>query len=174
MINLVLEAGYEDYLEANYDNHHSRLDDLEQLASFSHQFAALEDFLTQLALLTSIEAEEDKPSGDDQEKPRLSTVHQAKGLEFDVVFIIMLCDGLFPSSRSSETPEGLEEERRLMYVAITRARDELYLTYPVYRAARGATDDFIQKPSRFIEEIPKDLLDEWNLKPFNPYGSLLY
>jgi DNA helicase-2/ATP-dependent DNA helicase PcrA len=173
MINLALEAGYDDYLEANYDNHHSRLDDLEQLAIFARQFTTLEDFLTRLALLTSIEAEEEKPAGNDQEKLRLSTVHQAKGLEFDVVFIIMLCDGLFPSSRSSETPAGLEEERRLMYVAITRARDELYLTYPIFREVRGAKDDFIQKPSRFIEEIPKELLEEWNLKPYNPYGSLL-
>jgi DNA helicase-2/ATP-dependent DNA helicase PcrA len=174
MINLALEAGYEDYLEANYDNHHSRLDDLEQLAVFARQFPTLEDFLTQLALLTSIEAEEEKPAGNDLEKLRLSTVHQAKGLEFDVVFIIMLCDGLFPSSRSAENPAGLEEERRLMYVAITRARDELYLTYPIFREVRGAKDDFIQKPSRFIEEIPKDLLEEWNLKPYNPYGSQLY
>ena len=170
MINLVIEAGYEDYLEANYDNHRSRLDDLEQLAVFGRQFPTMEDFLTQLALLTSIEAEDDKPAAADEEKLRLSTVHQAKGLEFDVVFIIMLCDGLFPSSRSAETPEGEEEERRLMYVAITRARNELYLTYPLFRAVPGGDGDFIQKPSRFIEEIPKDLIEEWNLKPFNPYG----
>jgi DNA helicase-2/ATP-dependent DNA helicase PcrA len=170
MIGLVIDAGYEDYLEANYDNHHSRLDDLEQLASFGRQFPSLEGFLTQLALLTSIEAEDDKPAREDEEKLRLSTVHQAKGLEFDVVFIIMLCDGLFPSARSAETPAGEEEERRLMYVAITRARNELYLTYPLVRALRGSEGDFIQKPSRFIEEIPTDLLEEWNLKPYNPYG----
>ena len=101
---------------------------------------------------------------------RLSTIHQAKGLEFDVVFIIMLCDGLFPSERSLKTREGEEEERRLMYVAITRARNELYLSYPVVRATPGGSGNFIQRPSRFLEEIPKDLIEEWNLKTFNPYA----
>jgi len=90
-------------------------------------------------------------------------------LEFDVVFVIMLCDGLFPSARSLETPEGEEEERRLMYVAITRARNELYLCYPIIRASYGS-GDFMQQPSRFLEEIPKDLIEEWNLKPLNLYG----
>jgi len=82
------------------------------------------------------------------------------------VFVIMLCDGLFPSARSLEIPEGEEEERRLMYVAITRARNELYLSYPLVRAGFGASGDSLQHPSRFIEEIPKELLEEWNLRPY--------
>jgi len=163
MIELALDAGYEDYLKENYANHLSRLDDLEQLAVFARQFQAVEDFLTQLALLTNVEAEaQDRPNRDD-EQLRLSTIHQAKGLEFDVVFVIMLCEGLFPSSRSLQTVEGLEEERRLMYVAITRARNELYLSYPLIRAGFGG-GDYIQQPSRFLGEIPNDLLDEWNLR----------
>jgi DNA helicase II / ATP-dependent DNA helicase PcrA len=166
MLRLVLEAGYEDYLEENYANYRSRLEDLEQLAVFARQFPTIHDFLTQLALLTNVEAEDDKPRSNDDEQLRLSTIHQAKGLEFDVVFIIMLCDGLFPSGRSLESQEGEEEERRLFYVAITRARNELYLSYPLIRAGYGAGGDLVQHPSRFLHEIPKDLIEEWNLRPY--------
>jgi DNA helicase-2/ATP-dependent DNA helicase PcrA len=164
MMYLVIEAGYEDHLEANYANHLSRLEDLKQLAIFAQQFDTLEEFLTQLALLTNLEAEDDRPAHNDDEQLRLSTIHQAKGLEFDVVFVIMLCEGLFPSHRSLETPEGEEEERRLMYVAVTRARNELYLSYPLIRAAYGTSGDSLQHPSRFLQEIPLELVDEWNLR----------
>jgi DNA helicase-2/ATP-dependent DNA helicase PcrA len=167
MIRLVLEAGYEDYLKEAYDNSRSRKDDLEQLAVFARQFANLEDFLTQLALLTNMEAEDDKPANRDDERLRLSTIHQAKGLEFDVVFLIMLCEGLFPSARSLEFPDGVEEERRLMYVATTRAKNELYLCYPLMRAGYGGMGNTLQQPSRFIGEIPTNLLDVWNLRPWH-------
>ena len=166
MLRLVVEAGYEDYLEETYANFRSRVEDLEQLAVFARQFATVQDFLTQLALLTNVEAEDDQPGNNDDEQLRLSTIHQAKGLEFDVVFIIMLCDGLFPSGRSLETEDGQEEERRLFYVAITRARNELYLCYPLIRAGYGAGGDLLQHPSRFLHEIPKDLIEEWNLRPY--------
>jgi len=165
MIGLVIEAGYEDYLEESYANYRSRLEDLEQLAVFARQFPTVEDFLTQLALLTNLEAEDGQPAKADDERLRLSTIHQAKGLEFDVVFVIMLCDGLFPSDRSLETPQGEEEERRLLYVAITRARNELYLSYPLVRAGYGGSGDMMQRPSRFLHEIPADLVEEWNLRP---------
>src|SRR4030095_8082374 len=108
-------------------------------------------------------AEDQQPADNDKEQLKLSTIHQAKGLEFDVVFVIMLCDGLFPSERSLETPEGEEEERRLLYVSITRARNELYLSYPLIRSGFGG-GDMLQRPSRFLQEIPNQLLDEWNLK----------
>jgi DNA helicase II / ATP-dependent DNA helicase PcrA len=125
----------------------------------------VEEFLTQLALLTNVEAEDDDAAKDDAEKLKLSTIHQAKGLEFDVVFVIMLCDGMFPSARSMESTEGEEEERRLFYVAITRAKNELYITYPLIRAGYGNTGmDAMQMPSRFLVEIPKNLLNEWNLR----------
>ncbi len=83
MLRLVLEAGYEDYLKENYTHYRSRLEDLQQLASFATQFEALEDFLSQLALLTNVEAEEDRPAPAEDEQVRLSTIHQAKGLEFE-------------------------------------------------------------------------------------------
>jgi DNA helicase-2/ATP-dependent DNA helicase PcrA len=165
MIKLAVEAGYEDHLKENYPNFQSRLEDLEQLAVFARQFNSIEDFLTQLALLTNVEAEDDQTANRDDEQLKLSTIHQAKGLEFDVVFVIMLCDGLFPSSRSLETTEGEEEERRLMYVSITRARNELYLSYPLIRAT-GNTGNMMQQPSRFLGEIPKELIEEWNLRTY--------
>jgi DNA helicase-2/ATP-dependent DNA helicase PcrA len=165
MLRLVMDAGYDDYLKENYANYRNRLEDLEQLAVFAYQFGSVEDFLTQLALLTNVEAEDGDPANRDAEQIRLSTIHQAKGLEFDVVFVIMLCDGLFPSARSMESPEGEEEERRLFYVAITRAKNELYLCYPLERASfSNSGGDSMQRPSRFLSEIPGDLLNEWNLR----------
>ena len=169
MIQLVIEAGYDDYLKENYANYRSRLDDLKQLAIFAQPFESVEEFLTQMALLTNVEAEADQAAGRDDERIRLSTIHQAKGLEFDVVFVIMMCEGLFPSARSIESDEdgdALEEERRLFYVAITRARNELYLSYPLIRAGYGNSGATLQQPSRFLEEIPKELLDEWNLRTY--------
>jgi DNA helicase II / ATP-dependent DNA helicase PcrA len=168
MIGLVVEAGYEDHLKENFANYRSRLEDLEQLAVFARQFESVEDFLAQLALLTNVEAEDEQPANADDERLKLSTIHQAKGLEFDVVFVIMLCDGLFPSARSLETgdDDGEEEERRLFYVAVTRARNELYLSYPLMRAMPGSSGDIMQQPSRFLGEIPKELVEEWNLRRY--------
>jgi len=170
MIKLVIEAGYEEHLQEEYPNYAIRLDDLEQLAVFARQFQNTEEFLSQLALLTNLEAESDQPRPDDNETVRLSTIHQAKGLEFDVVFVIMLCDGLFPSARSLDVPGGDEEERRLFYVAVTRARNELYLSYPMVRMLPGSGGDAMQQPSRFLEEIPRELVEEWNLRSYHPYA----
>jgi DNA helicase-2/ATP-dependent DNA helicase PcrA len=163
MIHLVLEAGYQDYLQARYTNYLSRLSDLEQMAATSLQFGSVEEFLTQLALQSGLEAEDNLPVRDDEDPIRLSTIHQAKGLEFEVVFVIMLCEGAFPSARSIEALDGEEEERRLLYVAVTRARSQLYLTYPLLRVTAGSAE-LLQKPSRFLSEIPRDLIEEWNLK----------
>ena len=165
MLRLVMDAGYDDYLKETFDNYERRLDEIQQLAEFAFQFGTVEEFLTQLALLTNVEAEDDNAAKDDMEKMKLSTIHQAKGLEFDAVFVIMLCDGMFPSTRSMESNEGEEEERRLFYVAITRAKSELYITYPLIRGGFGNTgSDAFQSPSRFLSEIPKNLLSEWNLR----------
>ena len=163
MLRLVMDAGYDDYLKETYDNYERRLDEIQQLAEFAFQFGSVEEFLTQLALLTNVEAEDDP--ADDTEKIKLSTIHQAKGLEFEIVFVIMLCDGLFPSARSTESNDGEEEERRLFYVSITRAKNELYLCYPLIRGGFGASGvDTYQSPSRFLSEIPRTLLNEWSLR----------
>ena len=164
MIRLVLEASYEDYLLESFANARSRLEDLEQLAVFSSRFKSAEEFLSELALLTNMDAEEEQSAADDSERIRLSSIHQAKGLEFDVVFVIMLCDGMFPSGRSLEFPDAEEEERRLFYVAVTRAKNELYLSYPLIRITAGYSGDVMQQASRFLHDIPKDLIEEWNLR----------
>ncbi len=169
LIRLVIEAGYEDYLKEKFPNYRARLEDLEQLANFAQQFAGPEEFLAQLALLTNLEAEEDQARAGDDERMRLSTIHQAKGLEFPVVFIIMLCDGLFPSARSLESPAGEEEERRLFYVAVTRAKNELYLSYPLMRFSQTQGGVTMQLASRFVKDLPPDLVEEWNLRPFHAY-----
>jgi DNA helicase-2/ATP-dependent DNA helicase PcrA len=78
----------------------------------------------------------------------------------------MLCEGLFPTARSLDFPDAIEEERRLMYVAITRARNELYLSYPLIRSIPGGAGPERQVPSRFLKEIPTDLVEEWNLRPY--------
>jgi DNA helicase-2/ATP-dependent DNA helicase PcrA len=164
MLRVVIEAGYDDYLKENYPNYRSRLEDIEQLTNFALQFRTTEEFLSQLALLSNLEADDEKPSSQDTEQIRLSTIHQAKGLEFKIVFVIMLCDGLFPSTRSMERSESEEEERRLFYVAITRAKDELYLSYPLIRLSAGYGGDLMQQPSRFLNDLPVELVDEWNLR----------
>jgi DNA helicase-2/ATP-dependent DNA helicase PcrA len=92
----------------------------------------------------------------------LSSVHQAKGLEWKVVFVIWMTDGMFPGNRSLESEEAIEEERRLFYVAVTRAKDELYLTYPNLRLNAGY-GEMLQRPSRFLGEIGEGLLEEWQV-----------
>jgi DNA helicase-2/ATP-dependent DNA helicase PcrA len=163
MIRLVMDAGYKDYVKATFDNFRNRLEDIDQLAVFSQQFQDTGEFLSQLALLSNLETEGNSNVGNDSEQVKLSTIHQAKGLEFNVVFLIMLCDGMLPSSRSLDAVDGEEEERRLFYVAITRAKDELYLSYPLVRMMPGGSGDSMQQPSRFLSEIPRELIEEWNL-----------
>ncbi|MCX5907987.1 MAG: ATP-dependent helicase [Deltaproteobacteria bacterium] len=155
MIERVIAGGYENYLQAKYPNYESRMDDLRQLAAFAQQYSSTEEFLSELALLTSIEGEgraEGLPGMDGTVK--LSSVHQAKGLEWAVVFVIWLAEGRFPSFRSlaESGGEGEEEERRLFYVAVTRARDQLFLCYPRFAPDRGGRS-MLQNPSRFITEI---------------------
>jgi DNA helicase-2/ATP-dependent DNA helicase PcrA len=153
MIEGVMGGGYEAYLQSKYPNFESRADDLRQLAVFAGQYASCQDFLSDMALLTSIESEAQPFEGGDG-MLTLTSVHQAKGLEWSAVFIIWLAEGRFPSIRSLSDSggEGEEEERRLFYVAVTRARDKLYLCYPRFASDRGGRD-MIQQPSRFISEL---------------------
>jgi ATP-dependent DNA helicase UvrD/PcrA len=162
MITSIVEAIYDDYAKVNFTNYELRREDLDQLAIFARQFKDVHEFLSQLALISNVDAEAAPGQTSDKEAVNLSTVHQAKGLEFHTVFVIWLTDGMFPSSRSLDTRDALEEERRLFYVAITRGRDELYLTYPHMRLAGGYGDVF-QRPSRFLQEISNDLVEDWQV-----------
>jgi DNA helicase-2/ATP-dependent DNA helicase PcrA len=162
MITSVVEAIYDDYAKVNFANYQLRREDLDQLAAFARQFKDVHEFLSQLALISNVDAEAAPAQTNEKEAVNLSSVHQAKGLEFHTVFVIWLADGMFPSSRSLDTRDALEEERRLFYVAITRARDELYLTYPHMRLSGGYGDVF-QRPSRFLQEIPNALVEDWQV-----------
>src|SRR6059058_1051591 len=162
MITSTVEAIYDDYAKLNFANYELRREDLDQLAVFARQFNDVHEFLSQLALISNVDAEATPVQTSEKEAVNLSTVHQAKGLEFHTVFVIWLTDGMFPSSRSLNTRDALEEERRLFYVAITRARDELYLTYPHMRLVGGYGDAF-QRPSRFLQEIPNELVEDWQV-----------
>ncbi|MCD6256511.1 ATP-dependent helicase [Candidatus Aerophobetes bacterium] len=159
MIQFILQQGYKEYLQSKYPDYEERIEDLNQLSSFARDYSSLKSFLSELALLGSVESETVLTGGDEDECVILSTVHQAKGLEWPVVFVIWLADGRFPAAKALRNPENLEEERRLLYVATTRAKEELYLCYPIIGGNwRQAT---IMKPSRFLKEIDEDTYEQW-------------
>lgn len=162
-IRIILDAYYEDYAKKNFDNHLQRLDELNELSNFATQFGTTEEFLSQLALLSELEDENSEIQKQaEDEKIKLSTIHQAKGLEFTVVFVIMMAEGLFPNFRALEDENGREEERRLFYVAVTRAKDHLYLTWPKYRETSGYGNPW-QRPASFLLEVPEGLFEEWEI-----------
>lgn len=163
MIKLVIESDYEDFIKNQYSNYQERLEDLEQLGSYALQYKNLENILSALALVSGIEAETVTGSAaKETEACILSTVHQAKGLEWKVVFVIWLADGRFPSYLSFNKEEEMEEERRLFYVAVTRAKDELYLTYPIIYS--GYDGEVLMKVSRYLEDLPAQLYEKWDVE----------
>ncbi len=151
LIDRVLQGGYRDLLRERYGDSGNREEDLSQLANFSTRFDSLESFLSELALLTGI-TEEDPRQEDARERVILSSIHQAKGLEWTAVFLIWCSEGMLPLARALKEPSGEEEERRLFYVAATRAKDHLYLCYPLTDYARGM-GNLPVSPSRFIQEL---------------------
>ncbi len=177
-IELILTNGYEQYLLENYENAESRLEDLKGLAMYASRYDTTEDFLSELALLSTERFKEPTPivgedvvmGGEEDELLTLTSVHQAKGLEWKAVFIIWAAEGKFPSPRSLKEIDSEEEERRLWYVALTRAQDELYLTYPLMMIDYSR-QTVLQKPSRFVQECPPALFELWSLeedtKPFD-------
>ena len=164
-IRSLLESCYEDYVAAKFDNAESRLEDLQQLAVFAAQYDSVRALLQELLLLGELYGQEVSGGGadDDDSAVVLSTIHQAKGLEWHAVFLIHLIEGLFPSPRGLDEAGGEEEERRIFYVAMTRARDELYLSYPIIRAG-GYGASVLQQPSRFLQELPEELYETWQLE----------
>ena len=163
MIKTIVKSDYEEHLKNQYPNYQERMEDLEQLGSYSIQFKDLEELLSALALVSGIEAETVVEGEEgDNEACVLSTVHQAKGLEWKAVFVVWLADGRFPSYLSFGKEEEMEEERRLFYVAVTRARDELYLLYPLIYS--GYDGEVLMKTSRYLEELPDELFEKWEVE----------
>lgn len=161
LIRLVIGGDYNSYLEAEYPDFKDRLDDLEQFAIFAESASDLSQFLSDVSLTDEYGVTRNESYNSNQDRIVLSTIHQAKGLEWDNVFVIHVVDGKFPSPRSVEEG-GLEEERRLFYVATTRARKYLCYAYPLFG---GSESVFIQQPSLFLQELPNNLLTQVRIKP---------
>ncbi len=151
------EAFYADYAEDTFDNARQRLEDIDELIGFSSKYASTAEFLSEMALLTNLDAEQNRTKGLPSDSIRLTTIHQAKGLEWKAVFVLWLVDGMFPAARSLEEPANEAEERRLFYVAVTRAKDYLWLCVPRMRKAREG-GIMMCMPSRFIDEVDPGLM----------------
>jgi DNA helicase-2/ATP-dependent DNA helicase PcrA len=163
MIRAVAKSAYKDILAAEFPNFDERLEDLEQLAVFSAQYAEVSAFLAEVSLYDGIATQKNGGADDDvgEDHAVLSTIHQAKGLEWHTIFVIHLCDQYFPNKRAMDESDGLEEERRLFYVAVTRAARKLFLTYP---AVMGEEYVEIVQPSLFIDELAPRLYERLELK----------
>ncbi len=153
---------FRNHLVAAYDNPQERDTDLAYLSEFSSRYRSLERFLSQLSLADGAAVKKDLlPEEEEEERITLTTIHQAKGLEWQVVFLIGLSEGLFPHARCLEPQERLQEERRLFYVGITRCKRHLELGAPLTLHANGRME--VGKASRFVEELPQNLLEIHNL-----------
>lgn len=158
-IRVLLDDHYADFLKKSYPVADERIAEIDQLADYAAGFADTEAFLSELMLVQSFSAEEIVSAEDPDERVCLSSVHQAKGLEWSHVFCLWMADGTFPSDLSLKEDLGEDEERRLYYVAVTRAKNELYLTYPQTSRMRD-TSVVLHKPSRFISELPAPHTDD--------------
>ena len=155
---------YWDLFKSNYDDWNKRKKDLEIFQNIVENYTSVDTLLSDMAIEPIIESVVDVDATDKEEEyVTLSTIHSAKGLEWHSVFIIHAVEGYFPSARSIESLETLEEERRLIYVASTRAKNNLFITYPMnlYDREAGMT---LSKPSRFISDITPDLAEGWLLE----------
>ncbi len=169
LIRAIAASDYLLYLESEYPDYRDRLEDIEQMALFAEGYTDLAKFLQEVTLKEDYGAVREKkaPTDDplslkpqgasDEGKLILSTVHQAKGLEWSAVFVMNLTQGGFPNQRALNEDGGLEEERRLFYVASTRARKHLFMTYPL---TSGFDTLVLNQPSMFLGEIPEDLIEE--------------
>jgi DNA helicase-2/ATP-dependent DNA helicase PcrA len=158
-VEIAIDGWYGDYLKGAFANYVSRLDDLRSLIGFASRYEDMQELLAQIMLLNSETS--DRSADPDADALRLTTVHQAKGLEYAAVFLIGLADGMFPLRRAIEAND-VEEERRLFYVAVTRARDELYLCFPKVNTKGGPV--MMQTPSRFLQELSPELYQPLRIK----------
>ena len=161
LMDLIMEEiSYQSYLDDGTEEGRERWENVLELRRLAaeYQEQGLDAFLERVALVSdqdTIDANANVPT--------LLTLHAAKGLEYRVVFIVGLVDGTLPHSRSFEDPDAMQEERRLFYVGITRAKDRLYLVFAQNRSAYGFTEPV--EPSRFLDDIPMNLLDESQKRP---------
>jgi len=149
---IVSDTGYKEYIDDNSEEGEDRWENVLELKRLAEEFStrSMDEFLENIALVS------DQDTIAEGNVPTLLTLHAAKGLEFGAVFIVGLDDGILPHSRSFDEPEQMEEERRLFYVGITRAKDKLYLVRSIQRGGRGMTEETY--PSRFMDDVPADLI----------------
>jgi DNA helicase-2/ATP-dependent DNA helicase PcrA len=149
---IIQDIHYKDHLEDGTDEGKERWENVVEFHRLADEYdrRTLSEFLENVALVS------DQDTISEGNVPTLLTLHAAKGLEFGVVFIVGLDDGILPHSRSFDEPEEMEEERRLFYVGITRAKDRLYILRAQRRGGRGYAEDTVE--SRFLEDIPTNLV----------------
>lgn len=149
---IVKDLNYKAYIDDESEEGEDRWENVLELRRLAEEYSnrTLDEFLENIALVS------DQDTIADGNVPTLLTLHAAKGLEFGVVFLVGLDDGILPHSRSFDQPESMEEERRLFYVGITRAKDKLYLIRAIQRGGRGGGEETY--PSRFLDDVPADLL----------------
>lgn len=149
---ILSDIGYKEYIDDESEEGEDRWENVQELRRLALEYSTrtLDEFLENVALVS------DQDTITEGNVPTLLTLHAAKGLEFGAVFIIGLDDGILPHSRSFDEPEQMEEERRLFYVGITRAKDKLYLIRSIRRGGRGMAEETY--PSRYLDDIPTELL----------------
>ncbi|MBL7158252.1 MAG: ATP-dependent helicase [Candidatus Omnitrophica bacterium] len=162
-IRAVVEAGYDSYVMTHFDNASDRVEDLRELINFAHTYKSVSGLLHDITLRESFRGETIREAPSHEEHLVLSTIHQAKGLEWGAVFIVGLCEGRFPHPKAAQELVEMEEERRLFYVAATRTERELYLIHPItrYDYKMGTV---ISRKSIFIEELDENLYDRWDIE----------
>lgn len=152
---------YHPIMKKKFDDHSKRRKDLEMFEQIAERYKDVNSFLTDLALEPPNESISDiEAPGSEDEHLTLSTIHSAKGLEWNSVFLIYALDGRFPTMYAANDTDELEEERRLMYVACTRAKERLFITYPINIFDRES-GTILTKPSRFLDGLGDKLLDPW-------------
>ncbi len=166
---ILLEVDYRAYIDDGTEEGRDRWENVQELRRLASEYQeqGLTPFLEQLALVSDQDTVETNGNA-----PTLLTLHAAKGLEFPVVFIVGLNDGTLPHARSFDDPDAMAEERRLLYVGITRAKDRLFLVYSQFRSQFGYQEAV--EPSRFLEDVPEALVDSPQLsrsRPTSPYAS---
>src|SRR5690606_37600029 len=150
---------YEPILKRKYfEDYPKRIQDLEHFVTLAGNFSSREDFISSLALdpieLSALDVD---PLVEDEKPLVLSTIHSAKGLEFHSVFIIRAVEGVIPSGYALKDPDAIDEELRLLYVAVTRAEENLFISYPILQYRRFQWQ-YMPEPSRFIQVVPEVLL----------------
>ncbi|MDY0003124.1 MAG: ATP-dependent helicase [Polyangia bacterium] len=163
-LRTVARGPYRDLALAQWPNAETRLEDLERLADYSEAWQDVSEFLQELSIMGDFAAEGVRRGEAPEDQLTLSTVHQAKGLEWRAVFLLWLAEGHFPSALALRDPDGEEEERRLFHVALTRAKDLLTLCHPIL-SVEGDRGSILLRPSRFLAELPDlTLLERWQVE----------